>query len=75
MSKAKQHVGALLLNVDAAADALQYFDGRILNGFGELSDPSNARYYLRKAQTEIQSALAAFDLAERAGWTKHAESD
>ncbi|MDP9412684.1 MAG: hypothetical protein M3Q08_01025 [Pseudomonadota bacterium] len=71
---AKQHVDTLLRHVDEAQEDIRYFDGRIVNGFGELSDPSYARYYLRRARNQIEEALAALDAAERLGWSREEEA-
>lgn len=70
---AKTETTTLLQATERATGALRYFDGRILNGFGELSDPSYARGQLRDASRAILEALSAMDRAEKAGWTPHTE--
>jgi len=48
---------ATLQNVADAREALEYFDGRILDGGGAIREPSTARSQIRKAMLRLQTAL------------------
>ena len=71
MPIAKDETTAIIRATGEASDALRYFDGRVYNGHGELSDPSNARSYLRQASRAILEAMTALDRAEKVGWSQH----
>jgi len=52
---------ATLQNVADAREALEYFDGRILDGGGAIREPSTARSQIRKAMLRLQTALEALE--------------
>lgn len=70
-STPRDHTRAITAATDLAGDALRYFNGRVYNGHGELSDPSYAWHQLAQAKRAVDAALTAIDAAGRAGWTKH----
>ncbi|SDA14785.1 hypothetical protein [Sphingomonas sp. NFR15] len=71
MATAREHTRTIITATDSAWDAIRYFNGRVYNGHGELSDPSYARSQLRDAKRNIEIAIAAIDAAGDVGWTKH----
>jgi hypothetical protein len=73
MTIAKEQTNIIVEATEKASQALSYFDGRVYNGFGELSDPSYAWSQLRDAQKSIERAIEAHSAAAKAGWTKHEE--
>jgi hypothetical protein len=67
---AADHVSTVLQNVYDVTDLLDYFDGRIVNGFREFSDPSIAYQYLNRAHALLGEAKEAFQRARAAGWSR-----
>jgi len=70
MPTARDHTRTIVEHAGAAHDRLAYFNGRIRNGHGELSDPSYAWGLLRDARRDIDKALVALGDGDRIGWNK-----
>lgn len=73
MTKAADETETITVGTQKACNALSYFNGRVYNGWGELSDPSVASRYLREARASLELADAAFDRASKAGWSRDDE--
>jgi hypothetical protein len=64
ISKAEAATDRVLSLVCTALEQLHRFEGRIVNGHGVFSDPSQKRQSLRAASRAIEEALAEMDKAQ-----------
>jgi hypothetical protein len=67
----RDHTRTITEAAETAGEALRYFEGRVLNGWSELDDPSAAYFQLRGAKQCIETAMKALVAANKAGWSKN----
>ena len=60
--------GDVVRQIEIAQIELDYFSGRILNGWGEFGDRSRAGSALARARRALEDAQKAYDEARRQPW-------